>query len=132
MLLVHLFQSLTLLLPSFGVLKHRYDARKALEKNGTQLTSALIIGVKSVDQIERQLLNERLNKLNRGGFMVSLPSKPSVKTTASSSHLGAFLRPYHPKSNTNVIGDSGRRATGSIASPAKSLVSKVADLVFGL
>ncbi|XP_073006975.1 nuclear pore complex protein NUP35-like [Typha latifolia] len=113
--------------------QHHYDARKALEKNGTQLNGALTIGVKPVDQIQRQLLNERLQKINRGGFMVNLPPKmPAVKSTAAPSALGAFPRPYHPKADTNIISDSGRRATGSIASPAKSVVSKVMDLVFGI
>lgn len=113
--------------------KHSYDARKALQKNGIQLSSGLIIGVKPIDQMHRQQLDERFTGSNQGGFMVSFPSKSLVlKTTGASNQLGALPRPYDPKANPNVIRDAGRRATGSIAAPAKSIVTNVMDLIFGI
>ncbi|XP_025807703.1 probable peptidyl-tRNA hydrolase 2 isoform X3 [Panicum hallii] len=110
-----------------------YDARKALQKNGIQLSSGLIVGVKSIDPVHRQQLDERLIGSNQGGFMVSLPSKSlTLKSAGASNQLGALPRPYDPKANTNVNRDAGRRATGSVAAPAKSIVTNVMDLIFGI
>ncbi|XP_012699705.1 probable peptidyl-tRNA hydrolase 2 isoform X2 [Setaria italica] len=110
-----------------------YDARKALQKNGIQLSSGLIVGVKPIDPVHRQQLDQRLIGSNQGGFMVSLPSKSlALKSTGSSNQLGALPRPYDPKANTNVNRDAGRRATGSVAAPAKSIVTNVMDLIFGI
>ena len=114
-------------------LKRSYDARKALQKNGIQLSSGLIVGVKSIDPVHRKQLDERLIGSNQGGFMVSLPSKSlTLKSTGASNQLGALPRPYDPKTNTNVNRDAGRRATGSVAAPAKSIVTNVMDLIFGI
>ena len=114
-------------------LKRSYDARKALQKNGIQLSSGLIVGVKSIDPVHRKQLDERLIGSNQGGFMVSLPSKSlTLKNTGASNQLGALPRPYDPKANTNVNRDAGRRATGSVAAPAKSIVTNVMDLIFGI
>ncbi|KAL2493136.1 Nuclear pore complex protein [Abeliophyllum distichum] len=41
--------------------QNRFDARKALSKNGMEINGVLIVGVKLVDPMERQTLNERLN-----------------------------------------------------------------------
>ncbi|XP_038987616.1 nuclear pore complex protein NUP35-like [Phoenix dactylifera] len=110
-----------------------YDARKALGKNGTQINSVLMIGVKPVDPMQRQFLTEKLNNINHGGFMVSLPSKlPGTRSSAAPSSSGALPHSYHRKTSTNAITDSGRHSTGTIASPAKSIVSKVMDLMFGI
>uniref|UniRef100_A0A0E0A1Q6 Nuclear pore complex protein NUP35 n=1 Tax=Oryza glumipatula TaxID=40148 RepID=A0A0E0A1Q6_9ORYZ len=112
---------------------HSYDARKALQKNGVQLSSGVIIGVKPIDPMHRQQLDERFAGNKQGGFMVSLPPKSLVlKGTGASNQLGALPRPYDPKANTNVIRDANRRATGSVAAPAKSLVTNVMDLIFGI
>uniref|UniRef100_A0A0E0L4R7 peptidyl-tRNA hydrolase n=1 Tax=Oryza punctata TaxID=4537 RepID=A0A0E0L4R7_ORYPU len=112
---------------------HSYDARKALQKNGVQLSSGVIIGVKPIDPMHRQQLDERFTGNKQGGFMVSLPPKSLVlKGTGASNQLGALPRPYDPKANTNVIRDANRRATGSVAAPAKSLVTNVMDLIFGI
>lgn len=114
-------------------LKHSYDARKALQKNGVQLSSGVIIGVKPIDPMHRQQLDERFAGNKQGGFMVSLPPKSLVlKGTGASNQLGALPRPYDPKANTNVIRDANRRATGSVAAPAKSLVTNMMDLIFGI
>ncbi|KAF8715763.1 hypothetical protein HU200_026711 [Digitaria exilis] len=110
-----------------------YDARKALQKNGIQLSSGLIVGVKPIDPVHRQQLDERLIGNNQGGFMVNLPSKSlALKSTGASNQLGTFPRPYDPKANTNVNRDAGRRATGIVAAPAKSIVTNVMDLIFGI
>ncbi|XBJ19392.1 hypothetical protein VPH35_010373 [Triticum aestivum] len=114
--------------------QHSYDARKALQKNGIQLCSGVIIGVKHIDPMHRQQLDDRLAGIKQGGFMVSLPSKSLVlkSSTGASNQLGALPRPYDPKSSTNVIRDAGRRTTGSVAAPAKSIVTNVMDLIFGI
>ncbi|XP_062181500.1 nuclear pore complex protein NUP35-like [Phragmites australis] len=110
-----------------------YDARKALQKNGIQLSSGLIVGVKPIDPVHRQQLDERFTGSNQGGFMVSLPSKSlALKSTGASNQLGALPRPYDPKANTNVNRDAGRPATRSVAAPAKSIVTNVMDLIFGI
>ncbi|CAL5095869.1 unnamed protein product [Urochloa decumbens] len=110
-----------------------YDARKALQKNGIQLSSGLIVGVKPIDPVHRQQLDQRLAGSSQGGFMVSLPSKSlALKSTGASNQLGALPRPYDLKANTNVNRDAGRRATGSVAAPSRSIVSNVMDLIFGI
>jgi nuclear pore complex protein Nup53 len=115
------------------VLKRSYDARKALQKNGIQLSSGIIVGVKPIDPMHRQQLDQRLFGSNQGGFMVSLPSKSfALKSTGAPNQLGPLPRPYDPKANTNVNRDAGRRATGSVAAPAKSIVTNVMDLIFGI
>uniref|UniRef100_A0ACD5T8F1 Uncharacterized protein n=1 Tax=Avena sativa TaxID=4498 RepID=A0ACD5T8F1_AVESA len=113
--------------------QHSYDARKALQKNGIQLSSGVIIGVKHIDPTHRQQLDDRFTGIKQGGFMVSLPSKSlALKSTGASNQLGALPRPYDPKSSANVARDAGRRTTGSVAAPAKSIVTNVMDLIFGI
>ncbi|KAG1335314.1 Nuclear pore complex protein NUP35 [Cocos nucifera] len=111
----------------------RYDAQKALAKNGVQLNSILIIGVKAVDPQQHQYLNESLNSSYHGGFMVTLPSQSTAgMSSAARSQLGPPSHPYHLQNgSTTTTNDSERRA-GAIASPTKSIVSKVMDLMFGL
>ncbi|KAK9282271.1 hypothetical protein L1049_005185 [Liquidambar formosana] len=46
--------------------QNRSDAQKALSKNGMQINGVLIIGVKPLDPMQQQALNERLNNQ---GFM---------------------------------------------------------------
>ncbi|XP_021910968.1 nuclear pore complex protein NUP35, partial [Carica papaya] len=41
--------------------QHRFDAQKALSKNGKQISGVLVVVVKTLDSIQRQGLNERLN-----------------------------------------------------------------------
>ncbi|KAK6125063.1 hypothetical protein DH2020_041179 [Rehmannia glutinosa] len=56
--------------------QNRSDAQKALGKNGTVINGVLIIGVKPVDPMQRQALNERLSN---NGFM-TLPQHLPVET----------------------------------------------------
>ncbi|CAA6666035.1 unnamed protein product [Spirodela intermedia] len=93
---------------------NRYDAQKALLKNGTQINSVLIVGVKAVDPSQRGFLNEKPNGGSQIGFMVSLPSQAPTRKGAA-----------HPP-------PSAAAAAGAIASPAKSVVSKIMDLMFGI
>ncbi|XP_050235068.1 nuclear pore complex protein NUP35 [Mercurialis annua] len=100
----------------------RSDARKALSKNGFQINGVLMVGVKPVDPIQRQALNERLNNQ---GFM-TLPPAPSART-AELKTPGAS-RPYYLQNGSS----SARQSGGAIASPAKSVVSKIFDVMFGI
>lgn len=105
------------------VLQKPYHAQIALKKNGTQLNSLLIVGVKPVDPMHRHRLNESAHQINQGGFMVSLPSK--VGTLSRSLN--------HADKSSNYSSDQRHHhITGIIATPANSLVSKVIDLVFGM
>lgn len=105
------------------VLQKPYHAQIALNKNGTQLNSLLIVGVKPVDPMHRHHLKESAHQINQGGFMVSLPSK--VGTLSRSSN--------HADKTSNYSADKRHHHTiGIIATPANSLVSKVIDLVFGM
>ncbi|XP_076952047.1 nuclear pore complex protein NUP35-like [Bidens hawaiensis] len=94
----------------------RFDAQKALSKNGMQLNGALIIGVKPVDPMQRQSLSDRLHNQ---GFM------PIPPTTARKTDPIAF--------NTSARAhNQSPHSSGTMASPAKSMVSKIVDLMFGL
>ncbi|KAK1312492.1 hypothetical protein QJS10_CPA07g00844 [Acorus calamus] len=110
--------------------QNRYDAQKALSKNGMQMNGVLIIGVKPVDAAQRQFLDEKLNSSQ--GFMALPPQTPSMRAAAASAATPskASPRPHHFQQTTGDA--SGRRPTGAIASPAKSMLSKVADLMFGI
>ncbi|CAN6573354.1 unnamed protein product [Malus baccata var. baccata] len=99
------------------------DAQKALSKNGTQINGALIIGVKPLDPMQRHALNERVANQ---GFM-TFPPQPSMKH-AELNASRAPSRPYYLL-NSNT---SAQKSGGAIASPTKSLVSKVMDLMFGV
>ncbi|KAM1359669.1 hypothetical protein ACFX11_046644 [Malus domestica] len=99
------------------------DAQKALSKNGTQINGALIIGVKPLDPMQRHALNERVNNQ---GFM-TFPPQPSMKH-AELNASRAPSRPYYLLNNNT----SAQKSGGAIASPTKSLVSKVMDLMFGV
>lgn len=101
----------------------RADAQKALSKNGIQINGVLIIGVKLVDPMQRQALNERIN---HQGFMTLPP--PSSTRTPESNASRASPRPHYLQ-NGNT---SARQSGGVIASPAKSMVSKIFDVMFGI
>ncbi|XP_071731907.1 nuclear pore complex protein NUP35-like [Rutidosis leptorrhynchoides] len=100
----------------------RFDAQKALSKNGMQLNGALIIGVKPVDPILRQSLTDRQHNQ---GFMPLPP--PTTARKSDPIAFNASARSYHQNGNTNTS-----QSTGTMASPAKSVVSKIVDLMFGL
>ncbi|KAJ7963057.1 Nuclear pore complex protein NUP35 [Quillaja saponaria] len=103
--------------------QNRADAQKALNKNGMQINGVLIVGVKPLDPMQRQALIERLNNQ---GFMPLPPSSSS--RTSEFNTLSAPSRPYYLQN----INANGRQTGGAIASPTKSLVSKVMDLMFGV
>ncbi|XP_075494249.1 nuclear pore complex protein NUP35-like [Primulina tabacum] len=99
------------------------DAQKALRKNGSEINGVLIIGVKPVDPMQRHVLNERIKNQ---GFM-TFTHTPS--NTISESN-GFKVSPYpHYLQNGNP---SARQSAGTMATPAKSMVSKVMDLIFGV
>ncbi|XP_057504294.1 nuclear pore complex protein NUP35 [Actinidia eriantha] len=103
--------------------QNRSDALKALSKNGMQINGVLIVGVKPVDPGQHQFLNDRLNNQ---GFM-PLPLAPLGKSLEPNP-LRASPRPYYLQDGSN----SARPSAGTIATPAKSVVSKIMDLMFGV
>ncbi|XP_068637433.1 nuclear pore complex protein NUP35 [Aristolochia californica] len=105
--------------------QNRFDAQKAQSKNGLQINGVLIIGVKQLDPGQRQFLDEKLNTTNQG-FMV-LPPKPSGSASRVTPSK-ASPHPYYLQS----ANDNARRSVGAIASPAKSAVSKIMDLMYGV
>ncbi|XP_020096787.1 nuclear pore complex protein NUP35 [Ananas comosus] len=108
----------------------RYDAQKALAKHAQKLNSVLIIGVKPIDPRQRQYLNESLNNNYTAGFLAPVPSPPTSSVTRSTA--GLFLRPYQLQNGGAAPHDGARPSSGAIASPAKSVLSKVMDLMFGI
>ncbi|XP_031282999.1 nuclear pore complex protein NUP35 [Pistacia vera] len=102
--------------------QNRSDAQKALNKNGMQINGVLIVGVKPLDAMQRQALNERLN--NQGFMTLPPPSSRTSELNAARSSP----RPYYLQNGSTNTRQSG----GAIASPSKSVVSKVMDLMFGL
>ena len=102
--------------------QNRADARKALSKNGSQINGVLIVGVKLVDPGQRQALDERANNQ---GFM---PLPPASSSGLNSEQFR--LNTAHPDYLQN--GTSTTKQSGAIASPAKSVVSRVMDLMFGV
>ncbi|KAL3840864.1 hypothetical protein ACJIZ3_025455 [Penstemon smallii] len=103
--------------------QNRSDAQKALGKNGMEINGVLIIGVKPVDLMQRHALNERLNNQ---GFM-PLPPAPSNRLSESN---GFKVSPYpHYLQNSS---SGARQSSGTMATPAKSVMSKVMDLMFGV
>ncbi|KAG0502386.1 hypothetical protein HPP92_002458 [Vanilla planifolia] len=107
-----------------------YDARRALAKNGVQINSVLIVGVKPVDPLQRQYLNEKLESSKHGGMVLPTFAPRAIYGRSSSS----ASRPNGLANGglATSIDGKGQRSTGSIASPAKSVVSKVVDLMFGI
>lgn len=104
------------------LLQNRSDAQKALSKNGMQINGVLIVGVKPLDPMQRQALNERLNNQ---GFMTLPPPASSRSLESNPSRVSP--RPYYLQNGGNA-----RQSSGAIASPAKSVVSKIMDLMFGV
>lgn len=105
------------------MVQNYFDAQKALSKNGMQINGALIIGVKPLDPMQRHALNERINNQ---GFMTLLP-QPAMKHAELNASRAPPRSYYLQNGNTNA-----RQSGGSIASPTKSMASKVMDLMFGV
>lgn len=104
------------------LVQKRSDVQKALNKNGIQINGVLIVGVKPLDPMQRQALNERLNTK---GFM-TLPPPPSRTSELNASI--ASPEPYYLQNGSA----NARQSGGAIASPSKSVVSKIMDVMFGL
>ncbi|KAF8705682.1 hypothetical protein HU200_030877 [Digitaria exilis] len=108
----------------------RHDAHKALARHGQQLNSVLIIGVKPVDTWQLKYLNENTNENYQDSATVPFPSQPIAPSGFATRNALAPL-----PSNSIMNGssnESGRGGSGAIASPSKSVLSKVMDLMFGL
>lgn len=101
----------------------RYDAQNALQKNGMQINGILIIGVKPLDPQQRQALFGKANY----GFMIS-PPQSSGRAFALPLSKSTVSRPYYLQSSETTQ----QRATGAMASPSKSTISKIVDLMFGI
>ncbi|KAI5058259.1 hypothetical protein GOP47_0026429 [Adiantum capillus-veneris] len=100
----------------------KFDAQKALYKNGMQLNGALIVGVKLLDPLQRQALTERSQRTVFNVLPPKTPTKGAVATP-----MKASARPYYLQSS-----GGSQHAAGPIASLSKSIFSKVVDLVFGV
>ncbi|KAH7657647.1 Nucleoporin NUP53 protein [Dioscorea alata] len=110
-----------------------YDTHKALKKDGIQINNVLIIGVKPVDPAERRSLNEKWKNSTNGGFNILRPLQPATgKSSTVRSPFTATPHHRYPQNGNTVSIDSGRQAMGAIALPAKSVVLKVIDLMFGI
>ncbi|CAG7877414.1 unnamed protein product [Brassica rapa] len=104
--------------------QNRSDAQKALSKTGMMINGVVIVGVKPVDPIQRQALNERLNNQ---GFM-PLPPPSSTRDTEFNAAWGASSRPHYLQNGSAF---SPQPNGGAMAVPSKSMVSKFVDLMFG-
>ncbi|KAM0945740.1 putative RNA-recognition motif (RRM) domain, nucleoporin, NUP53 [Dioscorea sansibarensis] len=112
--------------------QNRYDAQKALQKNGMHINSVLIVGVKPVDHMQRQYLDAKINSSGLGGFTASLHPLSANGRSSDVFAIGGTSRPSYLKASTTATADSKPKSNGAIASPAKSVVSKVMDLMFGV
>jgi nuclear pore complex protein Nup53 len=110
------------LLINFLVMQNRSAAQKALNKNGMQINGVLIIGVKPLDPMQHQALTEKLN--NQEFTPLPLPSARNSEVSTSK----AASRPYYLQNGNATTRQTG----GTIASPTKSLASKIMDLMFGV
>ncbi|OVA08550.1 RNA-recognition motif (RRM) Nup35-type domain [Macleaya cordata] len=103
--------------------QNQSDAQKALSKNGMQINGLLIVGVKPLDPNQQQALTEGFNNQ---GFMTFPPAPSSSRNTE--------LIPSRASSSPHYLQNShgAQRSAGAIATPAKSMVSRIADLMFGI
>lgn len=92
--------------------------------------------MKSVDYAQRQYLDERLNSSNNVRFLIPFFTRT---TFGSASIAPGGIGGVTTRSNAILNGGGaaatsgkGQRTTGAIASPAKSVMSKVMDLMFGI
>ena len=78
-----------------------------------------------MEMLQKIFLDEKANGNERSGFMVSLPRQAPTRKGTAEVALPAAVR---------GSGESGLRhqGGGAIASPAKSVVSKIMDLMFGI
>lgn len=104
--------------------QNTYDVKKALQKNGMQISATVMVGVKPLDPLQCHALTE---KAKVGGFMVLPPRSPG-KVTASTSSMKASSRPYYLQQPN----EGGQHFSGAIASPSRSTISRIIDLIFGI
>lgn len=104
--------------------QNTYDVKKTLQKNGMQISATVMVGVKPLDPLQRHALTE---KAKVGGFMVLPPRSPG-KVTASTSSMKASSRPYYLQQPN----EGGQHFSGAIASPSRSTISRIVDLIFGI
>ncbi|CAN4086857.1 unnamed protein product [Withania somnifera] len=104
--------------------QNRADAQKALNKNGMPINGVLMIGVKPVDPAQRQALNDKLKKQ---GF-IPLPHAPSSRSN-DPTPFRTSSQPYYLQNGSN---NSVKQSSGTVATPARSVVSKIVDLMFGV
>lgn len=102
--------------------QNRYDAKKALLKDGMLLNGSLIVGVKSLDPVQRQVLTDRRE---HPASMTLAPRATGWGAAHASGQVSQ--RPYYVQRTEN-----GPRSAGVLATPAKSTVSKFVDFVFGM
>lgn len=105
-------------------MQNRSDAQKALNKAGMMINGVVIVGVKPVDPIQKQALNERLNNQ---GFMPLPP--PSSTRDSEFNTAKPSSRPHYLQNGSAF---SPQPSGGAMASPSKSMVSKFFDLMFGV
>ncbi|XP_010545674.1 PREDICTED: nuclear pore complex protein NUP35 [Tarenaya hassleriana] len=103
--------------------QNRSDAQKALSKNGMMINGVVIVGVKPVDPMQKQTLNERLNNQ---GFM---PLPPPSNRSSEFNRSRPSSRPHYVQNGGSTVAP---QPGGAMASPSKSLVSKFLDLMFGV
>lgn len=115
----------------FSYVQSRHDAQKALAKHGQQLNSVLIIGVKPVDPWQLQYLNENTNENYQGSARATFTSQPVAPSGFATRNALAPL-PSNTLTNGSCNDSSNLGASGAVASPTKSVLSKVMDLMFGL
>ncbi|KAG0573364.1 hypothetical protein KC19_VG171900 [Ceratodon purpureus] len=101
--------------------QNRLDAKKALLKDGMMLNGSLIVGVKSLDPSQRQVLTDR----RKQPASMTMARRTTGWGAANTSGQ-ASQRPYYVQRTEN-----GPRSAGVLATPAKSTVSKFVDFVFG-
>lgn len=104
--------------------QNTYDVKKALQKNGMQISATVMVGVKPLDPRQSHALTE---KAKVGGFMI-LPPRSTGKVTASTSSMKASSRPYYLQQPN----EGGQHFSGAIASPSRSTISRIVDLIFGI
>jgi len=103
--------------------QNRYDAKKALLKDGMLLNGSLIVGVKTLDPVQRQVLTDKRE------HPTSLALAPRATGWGAANASGqASQRPYYVQRSS----ENGPRSSGVLATPAKSTVSRFVDFVFGM
>lgn len=102
--------------------QNRYDAKKALLKDGMLLNGSLIVGVKSLDLAQRQILTSRQE---HPASMILPPRSTGWGAANASGQVSQ--RPYYVQRTEN-----GSRSSGVLAMPEKSTVTKFVEFVFGM